>query len=87
MLGDKSKKVEIALRIAHHTFEIIDLKQAQITMIILDALLLKLRTLFGRQFVRLAFLFGAGRSLLVIFQKRLALVRAPPVRPPSDFHL
>src|SRR6266568_1792191 len=67
VLGDEREKVEIALRIAHHPFEIVDLKQAQITMIILDAFLLKFRALLRRKLVSLALTLGPGRPLLIIF--------------------
>ena len=48
VLGDKSEKIEITLRVAHHAREIVDLKQAQIAMVILDAFLLELGALFRR---------------------------------------
>ena len=84
---DESKKIEITLRIPHHPFEIIDLKQTQITVIILDSLLLQLRALFRCQFVSVAFLFSPARTLLVIFQERLAIVRTPPIGATCHFHL
>ena len=40
VLGDKSEKIEIALSVTHDACEIVDLKQTQITMIILDPFLL-----------------------------------------------
>src|SRR5436309_10147585 len=67
VLGDEREKVEIALRIAHHPFEIVDLKQAQVTMIILDAFLLKFSALLRRKLVSLALTLGPGRPLLIIF--------------------
>ena len=67
MLGKEGKKVEIALRIAHHAFEIVDLKQTQVTMIILDAFLLKFRALLRRKLVSLALTLGPGHPLLIIF--------------------
>ena len=87
MLGDKGEKVEITLRIAHYAVKIIDLKQAQITMIILDTFLLEFCALFGRELVGLAFPHSTGRPSLMIFQKRLTIVRTPAIRPPGDFHL
>src|SRR5439155_505324 len=59
VLGDERKKIEIALRVAHHAFEIVDLKEAQITMIILDAFLLKVRALLRCELVGLAFVLAA----------------------------
>src|SRR3982750_4495679 len=55
---DESKKVQIPLCIAHNAFEIVNLKQAQVTMIILDSFLLELRALLRSELVSLAFLFG-----------------------------
>ena len=85
--GNESKKIEIALRVAHHAFEIIDLKQAQVAMIILDAFLLELRALLRCKLVSLAFLLDASGPLLMIFQKRFAIVRTPAIRSPVQFHL
>src|SRR5262249_49136375 len=87
VLGDKTKKIEIALGIADHTGEIINLKQAQITMVILDTLLLELGALFGSQLVRFAFRFGAAGSSLMIFQERLSVVRPLAIGTAGDFHL
>src|SRR5438876_11728377 len=50
---DESEQVEIPLRIAHHAFEIVDLKQTQVAMIILDAFLLQFRTLLRGKLVSL----------------------------------
>src|SRR6266571_1554304 len=86
VLGDKSKKVQIPLRVAHDAFEIVDLKQAQVTMIILDAFLLKFRALLRRELVSLALLLDARGPLLMIFQKRFAIVRAPAIGSPGQFH-
>ncbi len=73
--------------LAHHTFEIVDLKEAQVTMIILDAFLLKLRALLRCKLVCLVFLSGARRSFLIIFQERFAIVRTPTIWPPGHLHL
>ena len=54
VLGDKVEKIEIPLRVAHDAGEIVDLKQAQIAMIILDAFLLELGALLGRELVSFA---------------------------------
>src|SRR5207248_471007 len=87
VLGDKSKKIEIALRVADDAFEIVDLKQAQVPMIILNAFLLQLRALFSRKLVSLAFLLDASGPLLMIFQKRFAIVGTAAIRPAAQFHL
>ena len=87
MLGDKSKKVEVALRVAHDPFEIVDLKQAQVTMIILDTFLLQLSALLRRKLISLAFLLDASGPFLMIFQKRFAIVGTPAIGSPGQFHL
>src|ERR1051326_3339422 len=87
VLVDESKKIEITLRIPDHAFEIIDLKQTQIPMIILDSLLLQLRALFRCQFVSVALLFSPAGALLVIFQERLAIVRTPSIGATGHLHL
>src|SRR6266581_5059675 len=56
-------------------------------MIILDALLLKLRALLRCKLASLAFLSGAGRPFLIIFQERFAIVRTPAIWPPRHLHL
>jgi hypothetical protein len=87
VLSNKGKKIKIPLRVAHHAFEIVDLKQAQVAMIVLDAFLLKLRALLSCELVSLAFLLGAGCPFLMIFQERFAIVRTPAIWPPGQFHL
>ena len=87
MLGDESEKIEIPLRVAHHAAEIINLKQAQIAVIILNAFLLELGALFGRQLVAFAFFLRAGRAPLMIFEERVAVVRALSIGPAGHFHL
>src|SRR5262249_54979919 len=84
---DESKKIEISLRIAHDAFEIVNLKQAQVPMIILDAFLLQLRALLRGKLVSLALLFGPHRALPVVIQQRFAIVRAPTIGSSGDFHL
>src|SRR5205823_7972721 len=87
VLVNESKKIEIPLSIAHHAFEIIDLKQTQIAVVILDTLLLQFRTLFRRQFVSVAFVVSAACALLMIFQERLAIVGTPAIGTAYHFHL
>src|SRR5262249_10819554 len=83
----KSKKVEISLCIAHHAFKIVNLKKAQIAMIILDAFLLQLRALLGTKSVSLAFLLGPTSALPMVLQERFAIVRTPSIGSAGDFHL
>src|SRR5207247_6278219 len=79
VLVDETKKVEISLRIAHYAFEIVNLKQAQIPMTILDAFLLQLRALLGSKLVSLALLSGPGCAPLMVFKERFAIVRTPAI--------
>jgi hypothetical protein len=87
VFGDKSEKIEITLGVADHAREIVDLKQTQISMIILDAFLLELGALFRRKVVRFALRLRAGRPFLIIFQERLAIVRALTIGTACYFHL
>ena len=87
MIIDKGKKIEIPLRIADHSLEVVDLKQAQITVIILHAFLLQFAALLRREIVFIASLFGASGAALVISQKRLAIVRPLPVGTAFHLHL
>src|SRR5258708_19340404 len=82
VLVDETKKVEISLGIAHYAFEIVNLKQAQIPMIILDPFLLQLRAFLGSKLVSLAFLFGPGSAFAMVLQERLAIVRPPTIDAP-----
>jgi hypothetical protein len=84
---DKSKKVKIPLRITHHAFEIINLKQAQVPVIILNSFLLELHTLLGSKLVSLTLLFGPVRAFPMVFQERFAIVRTPTIGSTGDFHL
>src|SRR5262249_12881376 len=56
-------------------------------MVVLNTFLLKFSTLLWREFVSFALGLCAVRPPLVIFQKRLTVMRAPAVRPPGQFHL
>ena len=87
VFGNKSEKIEITLRIAHYRSEIVDLKQTQVAMIILNAFLLELAALFRRKLIRLAFLLRAARPLLMILQERLAFMRTLTIGTPAHFHL
>jgi hypothetical protein len=48
MLRDELEQVEITLRVADHGREIVDLKEAEVPVIILDAFLLQLAALIRR---------------------------------------
>ena len=84
---DKIEKIEIALRVAHNAVEIVDLKQTQIAMVILDAFLLQLGALFRREIIALAFGFGACGAKLMVSQKRFATMRPHSIGPAGQFHL
>src|SRR5438270_13879429 len=87
MRVDKIKKIEITLGVAYHSVEIVDLKQAQIAVIILDAFLLELGALFGRELVILIPRFGARGAKLMISEERFATMRPQTVGTSGQFHL
>ena len=87
VLGHEGKKIEIALRVAHHAGEIIELKQTQVTMIILDAFLLQLSALFRGQLVILSLFLNPCRAQLMINEQRLATMRSLAIGPASRLHL
>jgi len=84
---DKIEEIEITLSIADDAVEIVDLKQAQIAVIILNAFLLKFGALFRRQLVGFAARFRAGGTKLMIGQKRFATMRAQAIGPAGQLHL
>src|SRR4029077_6941337 len=85
---DKIEEIEIALSVAHHAVEIVDLKQTQIAMIILNAFLLELGALFGRELVSFfAATFGARSLKLMISEERFATVGAHSIGATMEFHL
>jgi hypothetical protein len=83
----KIEEVEVSLSITHDAMEIVDLKQAQITVIILDALLLKLGALFGSKLISFTAGYGTRRFELMVSEERLATVRPHSVGPAGEFHL
>ena len=87
MIGNKTKEIEVPLRVAHDAGELVNLKQTQVTMIVLDAFLLQLGALLRGEPIVFAALFRAQRALLVIGEKRLATVRTQPVRATGHLHL
>jgi len=84
---DKVEQLEITLGIADNAVEIVDLKQTQIAMVILDTFLLKLGALFGREIVGFVLRFGARGPELMISQERFTTVRPHSVGPAGQFHL
>ena len=66
MRDDKVKKIEVALRVANHAQEIVDLKEAEVAVIILDAFLLQLGALLRGELVGFAAFFGARGAALMI---------------------
>ena len=55
----KCKHVQIPLRVADHALVIAELKEADVAVVILDALLLQLAHFVGRKHVGFALLFRA----------------------------
>src|SRR5436853_354039 len=83
-LGDEGKQVEVPLGIADDAGEIVDLKQAEVTMVILDAFLLEIVALLGGKLVGLTARLGSLGPALMINQERLAVVGALAIGTPSD---
>ena len=84
---DEGEEVEVALGVANDAFEFVDLKQAEIAVVILNPFLLQLAALLGRELVFFASFRRANGAALMIDQVRLAVVRALPVGPAFHFHL
>ena len=68
-------------------WEIVDLKKTQVAVIILNAFLLELVALLGRELVALPARFGPFGAALVINEQRLAVVWPLPIGPAGHFHL
>ena len=81
------EKIEVALGIAHDTGEIVDLKQTEITVIILNTFLLELGALLWRQLVVFRLFVRAHGAALMISEQRLAIVWPLSVWPAGHFHL
>src|SRR5207248_11619363 len=67
--------------------EVVDLKETEVAVIILDAFLLQLIALLGVELIGLA---PGGRAFgpaLVINEERLAVMRALAIGPAGQFHL
>jgi hypothetical protein len=87
VLGHELEEVEVPLGIADHAEEIVDLKKAEVTMVILDAFLLEVVALLGGKLVGIAAHLGALGLALMINQERLAVVRPLAIGTAGDFHL
>ena len=84
---DEGKEIEVALGIANHALKILDLKKAQIAVVILDAFLLQLAALLGGEFVFFAAFGGPDGAALVINELGLAIVRTLAIGPAFHLHL
>jgi len=84
---DKIEELEIALGVADDAVEIVNLKKAEIAVVILDAFLLELGALFGSEGVILVPGLRTGGPKLMLSEKRFATVRAHAVRPAGQLHL
>src|SRR5437899_12552498 len=84
---DEVEELEITLRVADDAVEIVDLKQAQVAVIILNAFLLKFGALFRRQLAGFAACFRPGGTQLMIGQKRFATMRSQATGPAGQLHL
>ena len=80
-------KVQGCADIADHTLEIVDLKEAEVTVIILDAFLLQLGALFRTQLVGFTEPFRPLRAPLVMREQRFGIVRTLAVGAAFHFHL
>ncbi len=83
----KIEELEIALGVADDAVEIVNLKKAEIAVVILDAFLLELGALFGSERVTLVPGLRACGPKLMISEKRFATVRVQAVGPAGQFHL
>src|SRR5262249_36344379 len=87
MLIDEGEQIEIALGIANHSFKLVDLKETEIAVVILNAFLLEFVALLGSEPVLLAALGGAQCATLMIHQVGLAIVGALPIWTAFELHL
>ena len=87
MLGDEGKEVEIALRVAHHAGELLHLVERKVAVVILDALLLQLGAIFGREREFVAAALRLAGLFLVPREERLRAARAHAVGPAAHLHL
>jgi integrase/recombinase XerD len=87
MFGDEGKEIEVALRVANHARKIVDLKETEIAVIILNAFLLEFVALLGVKLVALPAPFRALGAALMISEQRLAVMWPLSIRPAGHFHL
>src|SRR5262249_3360657 len=84
---DEIEEIEIALRVADDAREIVDLKQAEVAVVVLNTFLLKLGALFRFELVSLAAGPCARGAELMISEQRFATVGPHAVRPAGYLHL
>ena len=84
---DEIEQVEIALRVANHALEFVDLKKTQIAVVILNAFLLQFAALLGGELIIFAALSGTRGAALMIDEKGLAVVRTLAIGPAFHLHL
>ena len=87
MFINESEKVEVALRIANHALEFVDLEQTQIAVVILNSFLLQFAALLGRELILLPTLRRPKGAALMIDQIRFAVMGTLPVGPAFHLHL
>src|SRR5207253_7141247 len=87
MFIDKAEEIEIALGIADDTSVVTQLKQTDIAVIILNALLLQLRAFLGAELIIIAGSFRQLSAILVITKQRVATVGAQAVGATGHLHL
>src|SRR5438105_10147861 len=84
---DKIEELQVALSIADDAVEIVNLKQTQIAVVILNPFLLELGALFRGERVILTAGLRARGAELMIREKGFATVRPHTVGPAAQFHL
>ena len=87
MFIDKAEEIEIALGIADDTGVVAELKQTDVAVIILNALLLQLRASLRRELLVIAGSFRKLGAILMIAKQRFATVGAQAVGPARHLHL
>ena len=87
VIGDEGKEIKIALGVAHDPDEVINLKEAKVTVVILDAFLLQLVALLTTELVIFAAGFRALGPALMIGEERFAVMRTLSVGAAGHFHL
>src|SRR5204863_3046171 len=85
--GDEVEHLQIARGIADDSEVILELKQGNVPVIVLDSLLLELADFVLGQLEFLALLFRAFGPLLMVLEKRFAIVRFLSIGTAGDLHL